>query len=295
EWVQAPSGLGAEMARQGLAARPDSRRVAVAGQSSGNHVVGAALTRGCGLAKAWVMIDPVDGFDPYRIVKSEDLITPGQKLNFTLPSLLLDNGLDPKSSNALYPPCAPEVLSNDRFYNAMRGPIWAVRGNVRAETLRGGCIDARPPMYRRLGPDSPSRPGPCELSMGAYRRSVDDVSPVCGSMFVPLSQSPPNVSPQAVNATEYGHLDCCDTQGSLCPTNSSTDKAAYKETIVAAAAAFLGALFGQRPSSDLQLLEDPSFFNVSVLLKHNYNGASRSSVAPGCVNHAPEVPPALVV
>mmetsp|Transcript_74794 Transcript_74794/g.194995 ORF Transcript_74794/g.194995 Transcript_74794/m.194995 type:complete len:225 (+) Transcript_74794:2-676(+) len=223
EWVQAPSGLGAEMARQGLAARPDSRRVAVAGQSSGNHVVGAALTRGCGLAKAWVMIDPVDGFDPYRIVKSEDLITPGQKLNFTLPSLLLDNGLDPKSSNALYPPCAPEVLSNDRFYNAMRGPIWAV------------------------------------------------------------------------NATEYGHLDCCDTQGSLCPTNSSTDKAAYKETIVAAAAAFLGALFGQRPSSDLQLLEDPSFFNVSVLLKHNYNGASRSSVAPGCVNHAPEVPPALVV
>lgn len=223
EWVQQPGGLAGVMASLGLAARPDSQRVAVAGQSSGNHVVGAALARGCGLAKAWVMIDPVDGFDPYRIVKSEDLITPGQKLNFTLPSLLLNNGLDPQATNVLFPPCAPEALSNDRFYDAMRGPIWAV------------------------------------------------------------------------NATEFGHLDCCDTQSSLCPTNSSTDKAVYKETLVAAAASFLGALFGQRPQSDLHQLEDPDFFNVSVLLKHNYNGVPRSEVAAGCVNHAPGVPSALVV
>merc|ERR1712166_1471188 len=79
------------------------------GQSAGNHVLGQALADGCMYAKAFVMIDPVDGLDPYGIVKSEDLITPGTKVNFTIPSLILDNGLDPQKAFSLFPACMPII------------------------------------------------------------------------------------------------------------------------------------------------------------------------------------------
>merc|ERR1711991_276075 len=87
----------------------DLDKVAVMGQSAGNHVVGQGLTDGCSLAKAMVMIDPVDGFDPFGIISGENLITPGQKLNFTIPSLLMDNEPDP-TSHLLMPACAPAKL-----------------------------------------------------------------------------------------------------------------------------------------------------------------------------------------
>ena len=37
----------------------------MAGHSAGNHIVARMLEDSCGLAKAFIMIDPVDGVDPF--------------------------------------------------------------------------------------------------------------------------------------------------------------------------------------------------------------------------------------
>jgi len=124
EWSK--TGLVVAMRNQSLSATPDVlERSAVMGQSAGNHIVGQGLSDGCSIAKALIMIDPVDGTDPFHLIKSEDLITVGSKLNFTVPSLLLDNTLDPVGK-FLEPPCAPWALGSMRFYNAMAGPIFNV-------------------------------------------------------------------------------------------------------------------------------------------------------------------------
>jgi len=129
EWGK--SNLAAGMADAQLYAVPDViGRSAVMGQSAGNHVAGQALTDGCSVAKAFIMIDPVDGFDPFRIVKGEDLIKPGSKVKFTIPALLIDNGLDPKRSSRFFPPCAPATVSNDHFYYAWNGPIWNINATA---------------------------------------------------------------------------------------------------------------------------------------------------------------------
>merc|ERR1712159_946221 len=125
EWA-GQGNLAAELASKGIKAVPDvANRAAVMGQSAGNHVVGQALVDGCSIAKAMVMIDPVDGLDPFGIVQSENLITPGQKLNFDIPALHLDNYLDPKG-DLLGVSCSPAKLSGPRWFDAMQGPIWNV-------------------------------------------------------------------------------------------------------------------------------------------------------------------------
>merc|ERR1712100_227025 len=85
------------------------------------------------------MIDPVDGVDPFGIVKSEDLITPGKKVNFSVPALLLDNGLDPKGVKA-FPTvaCMPIKLGSPRWYNAWRGPIWRINATAYGHV---DCLD----------------------------------------------------------------------------------------------------------------------------------------------------------
>lgn len=128
EWAAA-GHLQEALVDAGISAVADLEKVAVMGQSAGNHVVGQGLTDGCSLAKAMVMIDPVDGFDPFGIMHSEDLITPGEKLKFTIPSLLLDNELDPKGKNALFPACAPAKLGAPRWFDATAGPVWNVNAS----------------------------------------------------------------------------------------------------------------------------------------------------------------------
>jgi len=129
EWSK--ENLAVWMSSQKLTAVPDVLdRTAIMGQSSGNHIAGQALTNGCSVAKAFIMIDPVDGFDPFRVYKGEDLIKPGQKVKFNIPALLLDNGLDPTAVNPLFPPCAPASVSNDHFYNAWLGPIWNINATA---------------------------------------------------------------------------------------------------------------------------------------------------------------------
>ena len=72
EWVKA-GNLSQALKDAKISATLDLDRVAVMGQSAGNHVVGQGLTDGCSLAKAQILIDPVDGFDPFGFVHSEDL------------------------------------------------------------------------------------------------------------------------------------------------------------------------------------------------------------------------------
>lgn len=118
--------LVTEFKNQNITALPDvENRAAVMGQSAGNHVVGQGLVNGCSIAKALVMIDPVDGFDPFGIIHSQDLITPGQKLSFSIPTLHMDNYLDP-APGLKGVSCSPAQLSGVRWFDAMQGPVWNV-------------------------------------------------------------------------------------------------------------------------------------------------------------------------
>ena len=66
----AAGNLTAAMRASNLKASPDVLgRSVVMGQSSGCHIVGQALQDQCSVAKAVVFIDPVDGYDPFRMVR----------------------------------------------------------------------------------------------------------------------------------------------------------------------------------------------------------------------------------
>jgi len=107
----------------GLTASADFDKLVLSGHSAGNHVTCSLLTDSCGnnKAKAVVMMDPVDGYDPIGIIKNY-CTTPGEKLSFDVPALLLRTGLDPKVKLGVA--CAPDRISNQRFFNAWSGPIW---------------------------------------------------------------------------------------------------------------------------------------------------------------------------
>lgn len=52
------------------------------------------------------------------------------QLNFSIPTLTVQAGLDPVKGAILYPACAPEKLSNKRFYDAMSGDRWFVNASA---------------------------------------------------------------------------------------------------------------------------------------------------------------------
>merc|ERR1712226_156350 len=109
----------------GLTASADFDKLVLSGHSAGNHVFCEFLKTDCGgsRAKAVVMMDPVDGYDPIGIIKNY-CTTPGEKLPFDIPALLLRTGLDPKVKLGVA--CAPDRISNQRFFEAWSGPIWMV-------------------------------------------------------------------------------------------------------------------------------------------------------------------------
>jgi len=117
--------LEANVPSLGLKATADFDRLVVSGHSAGNHVFCEFLKTDCGggRAKAAVMMDPVDGYDPIGIVNNY-CTTPGEKLPFDIPALLLRTGLDPKVK--AFVACAPDRISNQRFFDAWAGPIWMV-------------------------------------------------------------------------------------------------------------------------------------------------------------------------
>jgi hypothetical protein len=126
----------------GLKAAGDFDKLVLAGHSAGNHVTCEFLKSDCGKAKAVVMMDPVDGYDPFGIINNY-CITPGEKLPFDIPALLLRTGLDPKVKVMVA--CAPDRISNQRYFNAWSGPIWMVNAT------KYGHLDVNDPGAADMG------------------------------------------------------------------------------------------------------------------------------------------------
>ena len=83
------------------------------GHSAAGHSVTQYLNETCGNAKMLVFFSPVDGVDPFGFVK-DYIITPGKKLPFAIPSLILGTELD-QDHKPGSPPCAPNNISNLRY------------------------------------------------------------------------------------------------------------------------------------------------------------------------------------
>merc|ERR1719174_2772194 len=128
----------------GLTASADFDKLVLSGHSAGNHVTCSLLTDSCGnnKAKAVVMMDPVDGYDPVGLINNY-CTTPGEKLSFDVPALLLRTGLDPKVKLGVA--CAPDRISNQRFFDAWSGPIWM------ANATKYGHLDVNNDGVGKLG------------------------------------------------------------------------------------------------------------------------------------------------
>lgn len=107
----------------GMKATADFDKLILSGHSAGNHVTCDFLVNSCGnqKAKGVVMMDPVDGYDPFGMIDNY-CTTVGEKLPFDTPALLLRTGLDPVKKHGIA--CAPDRISNQRFFDAWSGPIW---------------------------------------------------------------------------------------------------------------------------------------------------------------------------
>jgi chlorophyllase len=97
-------------------------RFIVMSHSAGGHVMTEYLNSTCGNVKMQIMLDPVDGADPFGI-KKDFITTPGVMLPYATPVLVLATELD-QAHKEMVPACAPNNISNLRFYNAMSGPKW---------------------------------------------------------------------------------------------------------------------------------------------------------------------------
>merc|ERR1719223_2117302 len=87
-----------------------------------------------------IMLDAVDGFDPFGMIHKQDLITPGQKLPFNIPALHLDNHLDPhRDMLGIGISCSPAELSGPRWFDAMQGPVWNVNATKYGHV---DCLDS---------------------------------------------------------------------------------------------------------------------------------------------------------
>ncbi len=102
----------------------------LSGHSAGSHIICNYLKElGCGTTKGVIMMSPVDGTDPFGLDPNPNYCTiPGTSLNFETPTVILPAGLDSVSGHEgpFWPPCAPEELSNQRFYDAFRGPVYMI-------------------------------------------------------------------------------------------------------------------------------------------------------------------------
>ena len=62
------------------------------GHSSGAHITTNYMKLGCHNIKGMVLISPVDGVDPFGVIE-DFCITPGKKLPFTTPTLIITAGM----------------------------------------------------------------------------------------------------------------------------------------------------------------------------------------------------------
>lgn len=135
-------------------------------------------------------MDPVDGADPFGIV-NEFITRPGELLPYEVPVLVVESGLGGMPKGGI--PCAPEGLSNMRFYEAMRGPKWYV--NVTGY----GHVDFYDPLWRRAG-SSACRTCKENCDFKAYRKLVKD-------LIVNFVKGILDKKPEKLKWIEEGHFD----------------------------------------------------------------------------------------
>mmetsp|Transcript_19439 Transcript_19439/g.20159 ORF Transcript_19439/g.20159 Transcript_19439/m.20159 type:complete len:345 (+) Transcript_19439:100-1134(+) len=129
---------------------PDFTKNMLGGHSAGGHTVTQLIKSGCNSITSLVLVDPVDGLSPWGLFKKiseySSVIHPPAKVTFEIPLLHLDNLMDPLSpfpQQPQYPACAPETLSNDRFFDAWRGPSWQINATYygHMDIVNGGEIN----------------------------------------------------------------------------------------------------------------------------------------------------------
>ena len=88
-------------------------RYMLMGHSAAAHATTEYLNSTCGDFKLQILLDGVDGVDPFGI-KKDFIVTPGKFLPYAIPVLVFATELDPESKGPS-PPCAPNNLSNERY------------------------------------------------------------------------------------------------------------------------------------------------------------------------------------
>jgi len=148
----------------------DFRNLFLMAHSAGGHVEVEYLKHHCADVKGQILFSPVDGFDPFGLI---DLfaITPGEYLNYEIPTLVMMCGLDATPGidgfGQIVPACAPPELSNLRFYDAMPGNAWLINATAygHGDALEQFFVDA-------IGFTHFCGMAPKEVSREDYRRFV---------------------------------------------------------------------------------------------------------------------------
>lgn len=121
-WIA--TNFSATLPAHGVVSTPDlDSGVGFWCHSAACHTMVYLLNTTCSLARAVVMVDPVDGMDPWGMMPVF-IINPPNPVPFAIPALHIETGFDPAVASPDLPPCAPANLSNSRFYDAWQGPIW---------------------------------------------------------------------------------------------------------------------------------------------------------------------------
>ena len=102
---------------------PSLENTSLMAHSASGHTVVSYLNQTCGKLKALILLDPVDGYDPFGFFQIY-ITNPPEQLPFAIPTLVIRTGLDNVPANPLFPACAPDKVSNKRFYDSLPGPTW---------------------------------------------------------------------------------------------------------------------------------------------------------------------------
>jgi hypothetical protein len=89
----------------GVIADLDSRLILI-GHSAANHVTTEYMVNTCGKVKLQILLDPVDGVDPFGI-KKDYVVTPGKFLPYAMPVLVIAAELDSVRKELEPNACAP--------------------------------------------------------------------------------------------------------------------------------------------------------------------------------------------
>ena len=105
----------------------DWDRFVLLSHSASGHVYAQRLSDTCSdAAKVLILLDPVDGFDPFGIIHDNIVPDPPATLPFIMPTLIIATHKSDQGA-ALVPACTDPKLSNLHFYNGLAGPTWFVR------------------------------------------------------------------------------------------------------------------------------------------------------------------------